>query len=143
MRAVFCTGPDVYSSIIQRIDGGDYSHCGIIMPDDTVIEATYHAGVRRRRLDSLLTDKPNHSIVEFALPDEVAMQNFAIAQIGTKYDWTGVLGIGFSRDWQDPSAWWCSELLMAAAGAGGRKLSGNGRRVGVRLAFEVCNAWAV
>lgn len=141
MRVVFCTGQDLASRLVRQVDGGDFSHCGIVMPDDSVIEATYHHGVRRRRLDTLLADKPSHILLSLALPDEGGAEAFVLAQVGKPYDWTGVVGIGLDRNWQDPSAWWCSELVMAAAAAGGRRLAGNGRRVGVRLAYEVVSAW--
>lgn len=35
-------------------------------------------------------------------------------QVGTPYDWAGVLGWGLHRNWQDGRAWFCSELVAWA-----------------------------
>lgn len=39
------------------------------------------------------------------------------SQLGARYDWTGAVLAGWAqwREWDDPTAWWCSELTAAAA----------------------------
>jgi hypothetical protein len=55
------------------------------------------------------------------VPDVDALFAFLRAQVGSRYDFAGALGIPllYSTDWQDWSRWWCSELVFAALGAGG------------------------
>jgi uncharacterized protein YycO len=40
---------------------------------------------------------------------------FLYSQIGKPYDRMAILGFIVGRDWMDPGAWICSELLCAAA----------------------------
>ena len=42
------------------------------------------------------------------------------AQVGKPYDWTALLSWIVRRDWQEPDAWFCSELSEAFIGAWAR-----------------------
>lgn len=56
------------------------------------------------------------------VPQDVADVAAARSQIGKPYDWPGVLGIGFRRNWQESDAWFCSELVAWAFGVSGSPL---------------------
>jgi hypothetical protein len=38
------------------------------------------------------------------------IQRIAETQLGAPYDWAGVLGYGFHRDWEEEGDWFCSEF---------------------------------
>lgn len=142
IKVVFTSHDNLGSSLIRAIDGGVYSHMALVLPGDRVVESVKKTGVRIRRLDSLLSDAWRYSLFTLEVPDEESTVKFATAQVGKPYDVTGLIGFGFARDWQKDDQWYCSELGMTALSAGGIKLAGAYSRVGVRLAHEVCNAYA-
>lgn len=97
-----------------------WSHCGII-DGDVVIEAIAVHGVVVTPLHEFLARSSRYAIVEFGAAYQPTI-DAARAQIGTRYDYAGVAGIGLHHDWQDPSAWFCSELVAHALERGGLKL---------------------
>ncbi len=122
MQAVFCRRRKLGSVLLRTALWSSWSHCGIVTPEDTVIEAAAFHGVRERPLAQFLADVSRYSVKTIALPDDARAIAFARAQIGKPYDWAGVIGLGLRRDdWQADSAWFCSELVEAAAAAGRRQ----------------------
>lgn len=97
-----------------------WSHCGVI-DGDTVVEALMGVGVVRTPLADVKARSSEWAIV--AYPGDVA-EAIAAAhkQVPSPYDTLGVVGIGLHRRWQDPSAWFCSELVAFALAAGGLHL---------------------
>lgn len=142
LKVVFTSQDNVGSGFIRAVEGGDYSHMALVLPGDRVIESVKATGVRIRRLDSLLEDAWHYSLMHLEVPDENAAVDFAMKQVGKPYDTMGLVGFGFGRDWQQDDKWYCSELGMTILHHGGITLAGQYRRVGVRLAHEVCNAYA-
>jgi len=52
-----------------------------------------------------------------------AMWRFMEKQHGKKYDFWGLFGFGVAnKKWQDPEAWFCSELIAAACCDAGQRL---------------------
>ena len=121
MQAIFCRRRNLGSALLRTALWSSWSHCGIVTPDLTVIEAAAFHGVRERPLREFLADVSRYSIKTIALPNDARAIAFARAQIGKPYDWWGVIGIGLHRDWTDDSAWFCDELLEAACKDGGRQ----------------------
>lgn len=143
MRLLFTTTRSVASALIRAIDGGAASHCGIELPSGAVVDSSWAGGgvalqsreaFMRARL--LIADVPLH------LPDQAQAERWLMAQVGKGYDVTALVGWAFWRDWNDATGWYCSELAIAAAVAGGRRLAEPPRRIGVRLAHELAVAWA-
>lgn len=135
MKLIYLTGRGPLSTIIRHIDGGRWSHVGII-DGDHVIEAVWTDGVRYRRLDSLMEDRPEHEILDVTLPNEAEALQWVRQQIGKPYDFTGVIGLGFGRNWQESSRWYCSELAVTAAVKGGLAAPVNVRRIGVEKSYR-------
>ena len=56
------------------------------------------------------------------LPDEAKAEEFAIAQLGKDYDYLGIIGFWFNRDFHKDDKWYCSELAAEIIRAGGLEL---------------------
>ena len=138
MKAIYVDSKGILSSAIKLLDGGEWSHVGII-DGDHVVEAVWHAGVRYRRLDSLMWDCPDHTIIDVPVPNEREGLLFAHTQIMKPYDFLGVIGLPWNRTFQEDDKWWCSELWTTTLIHAGVKfnLPANLRKVGVQLSLEL------
>lgn len=98
-----------------------WSHCGVIDTQRSmVVQAVAGAGVIEVPLAFFKADASRWAVVEYP-GDEAMAVAAARNQIGTRYDWSGVAGIGLHRHWNDEQAWFCSELVAYALMAGGYK----------------------
>lgn len=134
MKVIYVAGDGLIGAAIRAVEGGRWSHVGII-DGDHVIEAVWSEGVRIRKLSSLIADRPIHEILEVPLPDEEKAILWARSQIGKPYDFGGVLGLGFNRNWSDDRRWYCSELAGGAALQGGRTPPAEEHRLGVKKGY--------
>jgi uncharacterized protein YycO len=140
MRLIFATRPGLGSWLIRFFTGSQWSHVAI-RDDDTVIEAVAGDGVRRRGLESFLAAWPITRVVDVAAPDDAAGLVFARQQIGKPYDggaWWGFLLPW--RDWQDPAAWFCSELAAAALQDAGLTMLADESRISPQALVVIIDA---
>jgi hypothetical protein len=94
-----------------------------------VIQAMAGHGVVRTQLGEFLCMASQWAVVDFPIYGE-DVQIAAAAQIGKPYDWTGVIGAGLHRSWNDADAWFCSELVAHALEQAGLKLfRGDAKRI--------------
>jgi hypothetical protein len=77
------------------------------MPDGRLLGALSD-GVKLREVDS---DK--YLILEVEVTEEQydKIHLTAIKQLNKSYDWLGVIGFAFNRDWQETDKWFCFELV--------------------------------
>ena len=88
-----------------------FSHCAVLDPmTNTVIEAVY-GGVRERPLLDLIQEASCWESVEISMRNPTQFLAVLRGQIGKPYDWKGVLGFWFRRNWRDDKAFFCSELI--------------------------------
>lgn len=128
---LFCTNPtNPLSWLIRAGSWSKWSHVAIIDGDD-VIEAIALHGVVTTPLAMRKAEDKTWQVVTLPCADPQAVIAAARSQIGKPYDYTGVLGIGLHRDWQESDAWFCSELVAWAFEQGGTPLfrAGASRRV--------------
>lgn len=97
------------SWLIRSISWSSWSHMAII-DGDTVIQAKMLDGVVRTPLADAIAAAARYAIIEVPANDPDAVIAAAASQLGKPYDYLGVIGLGLHRDWQEESAWWCSEL---------------------------------
>lgn len=107
---VFTRRHHIGSVLLRAALWSAWSHCALV-DGDQVIEAAAGAGVRVRPLADMLRESSAHEIVLIPADDPAAVIAAARSQIGKPYDWAGVIGIGFRRNWHDASRWFCSELV--------------------------------
>jgi uncharacterized protein YycO len=122
LKVVFCRRAHPGSWLLRMGMRSSWSHCGIVTPDATVLEAAAFHGVRETPLAQFMPAWAAWQLRDVEVPDVAAAVAFARTQLGKPYDWPGAFGVAFGeRRWQDPDSWFCSELVEAAAAAGGRQ----------------------
>lgn len=122
INLLFCTNPrNPLSWVIRAGSWSQWSHVAIIDGDD-VIEAVALDGVVRTPLATRKTQDKRWEVVRLRCENPAAVIAAASAQIGKPYDYTGVLGVGLHRDWQQRGSWFCSELVAYAFQMGGSSL---------------------
>lgn len=119
IQVIYSTGPHLGSMLLRAALFSEWSHCGLIMEDGaTVIEASAKHGVVETPIHKF-TEHGRWAIQDCPVLDPAAAYAAARAQLGTGYDWFGLLGLAASRQWQDADGWFCSELVQHCKVAGG------------------------
>lgn len=118
----FVTSDSPISFGIRAAEYGFWaSHVEAVMPEGTLLGAHVDGGVLNRAADYDKGDFIKEMVVE--IPAEPAMVDsfhaFLRSQLGKPYDREAILAFVARRDWQDPDAWFCSELQAAALSACG------------------------
>lgn len=118
MRLVFTSGTGVAGAVIRWWTWGSCGHVAVetdatpLGVPHAYLDATSSAGVSEH------ADLPGVIVARFDVrcSPEIAAAALAWArsQIGKPYDWSAIYGIPFRRDWRDPSAYDCAELVAAA-----------------------------
>jgi hypothetical protein len=117
MMIRFVTSRDLVSTLIRfgERDGWP-THAEVVLPDSSLLGAHFDGGVMIRKAgydndrlkQELVLDIPTFDRIE------KRFHGFLYEQLGKKYDWRAVFGLGMGRDWRDPEKWFCSELVAAA-----------------------------
>jgi uncharacterized protein YycO len=114
---LFSKSNAIGSKIIRAVEWGEWSHCAYLHPQKMlVVEAVWPEGVRVIPFSEWLEVGHKTAWAKKTRNDLThAVWERAASQKGKPYDSTGVLGLGFHRDWQEDDSWWCSELNEWAA----------------------------
>lgn len=112
MKVLLCTSNLPGALLIRALTWSRWSHAAIIDGDE-VIEATWPR-VRVTPLAEVLAKRSRWTIIDLPCRSSEAVIAAARSQVGKPYDLRAVLGIAIHRDWQDPSRWFCSELVAWA-----------------------------
>lgn len=137
----YCRSPSIGGFLIRNADRwGRWSHCGLLTPEATVIEArAFHGVVETPR--SEFVRRYVRGAMEFVAVDVVdpaAAYAWAREQVGKGYDYGAILGNVLRESWQDDSRWECSELVeMAIAKAGRERFRDAPWRISPNLSFMV------
>lgn len=116
----FCKGPDLSSEAIEWFEHGGFSHVDTVMPDGTLLGARSDviggmpAGVQIRPADYLGSEYVYRVTLPTTPEQDIDYYEFLKQQLGKPYDKEGIVGFIVGREWRDDSAWFCSELAMAA-----------------------------
>jgi hypothetical protein len=148
MRLLYTHAPGLLPAIIAGFDSGGVSHGGIEFPLHRpgwcIDSSAAHKGVRWWRTDQwtgMYGRRLVHA-VDIELPDESAAYQFAVRQEGLPYDWSAIFGMAVLRDWQRPDAWYCFELQISAALAGGMTMPMKTSEIGGRLSLTIAQTWS-
>lgn len=117
IRLRFVTCNDPISAGIRAAEYGFWaSHTEAVMPDGTLLGAHYDGGVQARAADYDHGKFSQDLIVALPAPPEMAdaFHAYLRSQLGKPYDVQAILAFVTRRNWQDPEAWFCSELQAAA-----------------------------
>lgn len=122
-------GNSLTSRAIKFVTRGRYSHTGIILDNDRIIEAWQ--GSNSVRVIKSLSEghKPGTPVhiysVRMGSEQERIFRAFIESQIGKKYDFWGILGFLRRKDLQRGESWFCSELFAAGCEKAGITLLNN------------------
>lgn len=152
MQFVFTHRWGLVPSVIRWIDGGPYSHCGVVYTSNEgqsrVIEATFDDGVRDRALSGLLFASSSHEILEIDVGGELQARMWALSQLNKPYDFGALPAIAVRRvfgeapRWDAKDRWYCAEHILATACEPGKlKLREPLRMHGVESARQQLIAW--
>lgn len=111
-----------------------WSHVGLVLTDSqfldstaVVIESTLsHGGVNLSSLGDFKRRAKTWCLVELEqeVNDFELMVLYAKTKLGKPYDYTGILGLGVNRDWQENDMWFCSEDVADTLKTSGLRLTG-------------------
>jgi hypothetical protein len=105
-------GKGLIDALIRWQTDGRVAHAALRNGGE-VIESTPRHGVRIRPYT------PEDALAETYSPDVTPDEwhrawNFALSQVGKKYDWLGIFRFLVRNKDQNPNRWFCSELIAAA-----------------------------
>jgi hypothetical protein len=120
MKIIFTHGNDTVSRSIQLATSCKYQHAGAVF-GDFVIEARFK-GVVKSTLEEFKS-RGDFEIFDYPLADEGAGLSFALGQVGKDYDFIGLSSFPLRVKWQDPTKWYCTELIAAIAKEGGSPIA--------------------
>lgn len=108
------------ASLLRWFSHGRFSHVDVIIPYEGLLGARMdnpvndHTGVQIRPSDyATFTDRLVVT-VPATVREAFRFHDFLARQIGKPYDWRAILAFCTARNWRDPNAWFCSELIAAA-----------------------------
>lgn len=111
-----------------------WSHVALVVVDDEhidsntkIIESTLsHGGVNFATAGEFKARAKNWQLVQLEqeVEDFRLLQQIAMSKLGKPYDYTGILGLGINRDWQENDMWFCSEDVADTLKRSGLILSG-------------------
>ena len=136
---------------VQEREWAKFSHIALVLGDDItdpncrIIESTLSGGgVRFSTVGEFKKKAKKWEMTR--LREEVTLDQFLIlnkaaaGQLYKKYDLKGIVGLGIGRNWEDPSDWWCSELVAYLLKKIGMTLSGWGRKTNTYTP-NMCYKW--
>ena len=115
---MFSRSAAIGSGIIRAVSWSSWSHCDLLLPDGRLVGSTPPGGVQYQDFGVRLAHSSHAALMEFPASSSGSAQ-WAMSQIGKPYDWTGVIGLGFHREWDRDDSWWCSEFVARALMEGG------------------------
>ena len=120
VKLLFCTSQKIGAVAIRAVTWSKYSHVALLDGDE-VIEATWPA-VRVAPLAEVIAAHSAHVIVDLPCHSPAEVIKAARSQVGKPYDWKALVGFLMHRDWEDPHAWFCSEIVPWAIHQSGHAL---------------------
>ena len=110
IKIFFANSNTITSWIIRLFTFSKYSHVGFINEDtNTVLDSDGNTGVSEYPVGLLYKNYSKVYIFPLVIPYKSYYR--ALFEIGKDYDYLGVIGLPFNRDWQEDDKWFCSELV--------------------------------
>lgn len=113
LAVIFSRRHTLGSMFLRVAQWSAWSHCAVVDGEE-VIEASAYHGVRVRPLAEFLAESSRHEVIQLPCNYPEITIAAARSQVGKRYDWAGVVGIGFRRHWQNQNRYFCSELVAWA-----------------------------
>lgn len=108
---------DKVSNLLAKFGGSHWSHVGIIDRDGvTVIESIIPAGVVKTHIADFKNRYTDTHVANVPTASGIEPYKLARHEIGKPYDFRALFSAIGSRQWEDPGAWMCSELVAHCMG---------------------------
>lgn len=117
ISVIFTNSNTFFSYVIRILTKSKWSHCVVVF-EDVAVSAEL-SGVTTFKVNNFIKSTSEHEIITVPCPDYKEVYDFSYDQIGTPYDYAGLIGLEVDRDWQDPYKWFCSEMVSTALLKGG------------------------
>lgn len=122
VTAVYSRGFSIGSLLIRHADRfGSWSHCGLLTPEGTVIEARAFHGVVETPFAEFANRASHYWLRDIECPNPEAAIAWYRSQIGKGYDYLAIFGLLFRNSWQSDNRWHCAEGLEMALVYGNRR----------------------
>ena len=104
----------IFDRLIRWWCDGKYSHCELVIPNDTWFSAD--ANTNRVRYTTFSPNPNNWDYVEFDTTEreEMIIRAWADSKIGKGYDYLGLAGFVLPFNTQNPNRYFCSEVCIEA-----------------------------
>ncbi|MCK5307046.1 MAG: hypothetical protein KAJ73_00405 [Zetaproteobacteria bacterium] len=121
MRIVFTRSSGIIAGLVRWFTWSEYNHVAIGRAEGTtLIEAIGWRGVVLSNMYYLRSRSTVIKVMEVEVLRDPTVH--LRSQLGKKYDYSGILGIWFRRNWQEENRWFCSELVAWACAKAGTPL---------------------
>lgn len=120
VHLLFSRERSLTSYAIRTLTGSRWSHVDLFIDEKVLIGALPVSGVAAYDPKVRFAECSRYEIIPVEVSDRAIAA--AISQVGKPYDWTGALGVGVNRNWQDERRWFCSELAAWCLLKGGMEL---------------------
>lgn len=90
---------------------GRWSHCGIVTPDQRVLEARAFHPVTDTTWEAFEKRTTYRETVDIEVPNLEDGLKWAWEQKGKSYDYKAIFGNLFRESWQSPDKWHCAEFV--------------------------------
>lgn len=138
LQVIYCRRRTLGSWLLRFFMWSSWSHCGIVTPEDTVIEALAWKGVVETPFAEFSERISKYDVKFIEVPDAAAGIAWARSQVGQRYDWWSVIGLGLRREWGRPNDWNCGELCEGAVERSGRtRFDRTPRRITPQISYMV------
>jgi hypothetical protein len=105
----FVKNKTIWSKLVRIFTWSEFSHVDYVFDDGKCFGALPQIGVN---FNTLRVDYCE--FYEMEVKDKAKIEFWLLSQRGKAYDWMAILAMPFRRNWQDPSDWFCSELIATA-----------------------------
>lgn len=114
VRVALFRGRGILSALIRWQTWSNYSHAALVLPDGSIVEAWHRGpGVRKKQLTDM-NGVEIYRVKGLTKQQSDIAAEFAVDQLGQKYDYFGVFRFLNRRTVSDNGKWFCSELVYAA-----------------------------
>lgn len=111
------TRPSLFDKAIRLNTGSPITHVELEFPDGQCWSSIDGVGVRFVNSESLKLDAPGEWLslsVDLTVKQLSDVRDFALSQLGKKYDWAGILGFVLPWGCHDDNDLFCSEACLRA-----------------------------
>jgi uncharacterized protein YycO len=127
MKILFCKSNTLGGMLIRFFTFSKWSHVAIELGDN-VIDSTFSKGVAVSSKESFYKRYDYIETIEVEVDKELST-TFLINQIGKPYDWSALIALPLRNSWQNPDAWFCSELVAKTLAMGGKYFKAKASRI--------------